>query len=421
MNHELAHPDGYENKGRQRRPVKIVLLAAAALVGGGVLAGTVLAGSPPAGRLAPEPLLQPGAGSKVVANAAHLLPASWQQPQSGWLYVLDPNQLDLESQLLLVDPRSGTVKGVIRAGNDPAMALSPDGHRLYLASKRGGADTLSVVDTASGHVLGSAAISFRWGDTILPTSSSMAVSADGARVYVRTHQTLASGIDKETVTSFDTATMRFTADAVDVTGCGASSLLVAPQIPMKLVCLQSGNVRSIGGDSAQVVSIPRVTDERRDKNGNRINLGRLAGGALSADGKTIYGISEGGRLSIVDAATQVGRHVDLGIGTDRWVVPNRVSLSADGTRLYIGAGRLADRDHSRADQMLVVDTATSTVIKTISASAVFWSFTLSRDGSHLYASQPETRSVALIDTVTGAQSRAITGLGESPALVMEAP
>ena len=423
MKQDVARPDDYgsDRRQRRRRPITIVLIVAAALVGGGVLAGTVLAGSPLLGKLAPEPLIQQGPGSTVVSGAAHLLPASWQAPRSGWLYVLDPSQLGPESQVLLVDPGSGTVKGVIRADSDPAMALSPDGRRLYLASRRGGTDTLSAIDTASGRVLARAALPFRWGNTLLPTSPSMAVSADGTRLYVRTLQTLASGLDRETVATFETATLRSTTDAVDATGCGASSLLASPPNAVDLVCLASGSIRSLSGSSEQVVSLPTVTDSRRDLNGNRFDFGRLAGGARSPDGKTVYGVAQDGRLTVVDSASRLQRRADLGIGTDRWVLPNRVSMSPDGTRLYVGVGLIADRDHGRADRILVVDTSSATVVKTFPSSNAFWTFALSRDGSRLYVAQPETGSIAVIDTATGGSSWSITGLGDTPALVLEAP
>src|SRR6266478_7369761 len=76
----------------------------------------------------------------------------WEVPRSNWLYVLDyvnDPAGDASGQVLVIDPQ-GQVHGRIITGFTPDIVLSPDGTRLYLASKDSVGDTLSVIDTATG-------------------------------------------------------------------------------------------------------------------------------------------------------------------------------------------------------------------------------------------------------------------------------
>jgi len=103
---------------------------------------------------------------------------SWQAPHSGWL----------APAVLLFDPEHGKVAGTIRTGFDAAIALSPRGDRLYIASqvyncKQPNCDLLAAIDTQSGRVLSLTPIPDRIHYKVVAPPS-MIVSADGRTVYV---------------------------------------------------------------------------------------------------------------------------------------------------------------------------------------------------------------------------------------------
>ncbi len=76
----------------------------------------------------------------------------WTRPESGWLYVLDPqSERDAPgSRIWLFDPTTAKVRGSIRAGYEPDYALSADGRNLYLVSGERESGELTAVDTATG-------------------------------------------------------------------------------------------------------------------------------------------------------------------------------------------------------------------------------------------------------------------------------
>ena len=136
----------------------------------------------------------------------------WSEPQSGWLYVLDPEVEDGKSVVWLVDPREG-VKGGLKAGDAPFFALSPDGSRLYVVSGHPGStvfsDELWAIDTASGVLLQQVKLSNRLTYT-LPAQGGIAVSRDGRYVYVAKSRSVRPGVDEETIQTFDTIRRNFT-------------------------------------------------------------------------------------------------------------------------------------------------------------------------------------------------------------------
>jgi YVTN family beta-propeller protein len=399
---------------------RLIALVGFPIVVVGLIAATVLANATM--HSGPEPRVVQDTGQRPSPDTSHLLPVAWQHPQPGWLYVLDPNGLDLESQILLVDPRAGKVMGVLRTGNDPAMALSPDGTQLYVASRRDGSDSLSIVDTATGQVIRKTVISDRWGDTVLPISPTMTVSADGSHLYVHTLRSDATGNEAEEVVTLDTASGG-RGQSMPLSGCHYGLLLPAPAGEPRALCQETHDIRSIGQASASAApgALPVITDDRRDAHGNPLHLGAWVAAAIGPDG-TPYSVTANGRLSVVASGGHAAsRTVDLGIPKDRSVLPGLPVVSPDGSTIFIPLQTLANRSQHRGDEVLVVDTTQLKTLRTIQLSRPFWSLAMSLDGKQLYAIQPETRSLTVVETSTGRESAVVTGVGASPALSLVAP
>lgn len=92
---------------------------------------------------------------------------------------------------------------------------------------------------------------------------------------------------------------------------------------------------------------------------------------------------------------------ELYLPADRWIPHDATSLSPDRTRLFVGLRKLAERNHSKADQILVIDTGTGQQLTTITTSQPFWSLT--------------------VDTVNYEVSEATRNIGETPTEMLTSP
>jgi len=165
------------------------------------------------------------------------------KPPSGWLYVLDPNNAAKESEIVLLDPTLGRVMGAFRSGQLPAMALSPDGTRLYVASRQASGGAISVIDTASGGVLQTVAAP-NLESYVQPVAPAMAMSPDGHWLYVPKRRILGPGSDEYTLATFDTARSRFLPEEAPLPDC-TGALLEPSQLLVRYRC--SARIRTISG------------------------------------------------------------------------------------------------------------------------------------------------------------------------------
>jgi len=89
----------------------------------------------------------------------------------------------LGNTVSVIDSATNTVIDTITVGAKPsAMAVSPDGSRLYVTNS--GDDTVSVVDTATNSVVATIPVG--------AVPNGVAVSPDGSRIYV-TNRVLING------------------------------------------------------------------------------------------------------------------------------------------------------------------------------------------------------------------------------------
>lgn len=391
--------------------------------------GSTVVTDNPFNRQPPEPGTPPPTASipaPSTAPNANLIPpglvAPGQKPPRGWLYVLD-NTGGGETQILLVDPSSGQVMGAFRAGTSPDMVVSPDGSQLYLASSMKDQSVLSIIDTSSGSVIRTVSIPYRQTYTMRTVWSNMAISLDGRRLYIRQLHTMSPGQDVYSVATFDTQTGNFLPEDVLVPSCGTGPLLIgAGERQVIVVCSHTNDLRFLTLDENGALAAPVSTLTLPWKVTSPQQLGSLAGAGLFPDRQMTYTVTPAGVVNFVNVATrQTIRSLDLHLPADRWIPHGATSLSPDGTRLFIGLGKLAERSHPTADQILVIDTETGQQLATITTSQPFWSLTVSPDGSQVYAVNPEGRSLLTIDTVTFEERKTISNIGEMPTHAFTAP
>ncbi len=396
-----------------------------------------------------------GTATKSAFARIFASPADREKPGSGWLYVLDSNNNKSESQVLLVDPEKGRVIRTFKASHVPDMALSPDGKRLYIAStlfsSTGyGHEVLEVINTASGAVLQTVDNPDRWVSTLPQYPSHMAISPDGRWLYSYKYHQISDEVFSY-VATFDTVQLRFLTEKAPLPYCGgAAALLPFSDQRLNVICYDTADVRFLELTKSGA-AVPFTTSDKGLPSklslwprGVAEHSRRVGPGFLSADGNMLTVILGDGRFFRIDKESRKIMQTDA-IDTearkitttavkntinaiddwlaDSWIRYQAPTLSPDGTMLYVGVGRLI---HLRQgvqsfDRIMAFDSQTLKRVGTIKTSHPFFSLTLSKDGSRLFAISPEQASVMVIDTATQREVRTIYGIGTSPIRAIVAP
>ncbi len=369
-------------------------------------------------------------------SAPAKLSGGWSEPQSGWLYVLDPEVEDGNSAVWLVDPEEG-VKGGLQAGYAPFFALSPDGDRLYVTSGQPGppgsgvfSDELWAIDTASGVLLQRVRLSDRVTYT-LPAPGGLAVSPDGRYVHVAKSRTIRPGVHEQTIQTFDTIRKRFLPEEAELRGCGFPEIIpVSGTWQLVVMCGSRGarciNLASDGSVKHSLfvevpIGLSAVTS------GRRVVKRPLAQISPSADARRLGLIMNNGEIFEAELGDSPFRikptlapplspsHRVLQVGGSR--------RSPNGAKVFVGcASKELISTSLTADEIHVFDTASSWTREAIIRTPVpFSDLVLSADGRDLFAISPETRTLLNIDRATGQVENSIADIGVQPRFLAIAP
>jgi DNA-binding beta-propeller fold protein YncE len=345
------------------------------------------------------------------------------------LYVLDPNGESLTSRVVRIDPRTQRIERSYPAGYDPALALSPDGTRLYVASARQHGDELTdalvVVDTTSGKVLSTTPVEDRWEGAGVQTHQSLAPSPDGLWLYVlQARLTGGAGVEYS-VATFDTTRHGFLSGSIPLGSCGAGVLVPSAQAGgrrLQVVCPETHDVRvvEVGTDGSavaeDVIALPRSEDNRTDVNRNPLELWRLSSAMAAPSGEELYAVTQNGRVITVDLVSKdVAETVTLELASDTFVPIGQVA--AAGERLFIGTASLGGVDgidRLRASRVLVVDATEWVVEESATQEAAFEAFDVSPDGETVFVVDTEEQTVTAIDGDDPSQRSVMRQVGRTP-------
>jgi DNA-binding beta-propeller fold protein YncE len=350
---------------------------------------------------------------------------TWQPPQTGWLYVIDATIG--ESRIFLFDPERGEVRGTIRTGHNPDFALSPWGDRLYLASDfyecgQPNCDRLAVIDTRGGRVLSTTPIPDRVHYKIYPTSSRMAVSADGRTVYLVKWTGPPGGDTPIGLAAFDTARERFLDGAIDLGACSAGAFVPVPdENQLGFHCGASNEVaiyRLNAPDRAMFeFSVPLPWGKRLFAQHVYSDVPARAF-MLLADRRGLF--VAGGDGAIAEVNLTLGRVTETPVPGDQHevVAPFASPGALDRARFFVGVGPYDGRAGAR--EIRVFDTNTWVRVGTIRTSRRFVTAVATRDGSVIYALTGDDGKVLAIDPVAQRELRAMP-FGRAPSLALIAP
>jgi DNA-binding beta-propeller fold protein YncE len=392
--------------------------------------------------------LSAGCAARPVATAAvQAMPSAWQtnasatsaievqgwaKPEQDWLYVLDPQPIKhgLSGRVWLLDPDSGKIAGTISTGADPDFALSPDGSRLFVASRGDDQQSnLAEIDTSNGKILESATIHNRVVANGIPPYSSMAISRDGMTLRVLTYDPNAPVHDAFQLVAYDTASGDRLPANINLGACGYGRFIDYPSAnEFDYLCPQTNRIRHVTADAQSrdtdnaFVVLPWV---RR--------LG-VAQAFVPSGSKEMTIVRGDDAIYTMDLDSASFAPTKIPGDLQGRILPAMWPTSPDGSRLYIGYSQYPntrfylDFDRSATDsprtqtvnELRVFDTGTWRWAGTIKTSAPFWTAASAANGKIVYVTSPESHSVLAIDIGAMRETRSLP-IGGTPSLLIVAP
>jgi hypothetical protein len=347
----------------------------------------------------------------------------WTTPRTGWLYTLDTQSGSdhPSARVWLLDPESGKVMGSIRAGDQPDIALSPDGARLYIASGERETGELSVIDTGNGairHVPFPNRVLYTPWYATLPPFASMTLSVDGGALRILAPKPFPPEKAESQVFTFDTASLRFLPAAVSLGTCGglAGFVPASTAAQFDVLCDADNTLHSIQVDASYRETSNRIVQLPGARHCP------AATGFWSADKSSLALIRHDGTIDQMDRATQKFHPTGVtGECVAPWVVFSlEWPRSPDGARVYVGYGPPTPDNLATSNQFRVFDTASWKQLGSVQTSVPFWSAAVSADGALIYAPAPLAHGILVIDAATLQEQRTIP-IGTTPALAIVSP
>lgn len=344
------------------------------------------------------------------------------------LYVVDEGR-GFASQVLKVDGSSGRVLDRYNSFDDPSIAVSSDGSRLYVASLHPSPDAgnlqdyMEVIDTTSGKVIKRAPLdNLRWqftGAVLFPT---LAVSPTGDAVYMMERDTRLQDQYEDFIGVFDTASGQVLPQKASLGRCGGGVLLPTNEArSLVVICPDSNDVRFLSFDSDGLVlknatlALPESdADESADPYANRVSWG-----SISPDGQTVYAVTRAGGVIVIDVPSQGIRSrsvIDLEQGSS--VALNKVALLNGGRTMALGTGPSVGAGIVEANSIVLVETDSWSQIGATLGLDPFWSMAANR--TDVFAVGAAAPYIDAIDTAARRRVR-FNMIGATPRIVVVSP
>ncbi len=333
------------------------------------------------------------------------------------IYIVDPRNGYLVSQILIVDPDARREVGRLQTRDTPEIGFAPDGKRLYVADSystrvtRGERhDVISVYNAAMSQLLhDDVDIPKRLLYKGFPNAHPYTfLSRDGTRLFVGkygdpdVHELRLAILDAET---FKTLAEHKYPECRD--------LLPLPDGHLLCDAITEGAVRFIDPmniATTGAVSVPTMFN---------------SGTVLTSAGDRLYIVSDKSDVTVVDLAKpspqMIVNRAPLSMPPGSQIGFRQIALSADGTRLYVGFVHGENRDRALVDEIWAFDTKTWTRTGTFKLSDPAWHIAVSNDGKQLYSVSPFKKSLTIFDAHIFQEIGTIRDLGDTPALIVVPP
>jgi methylamine dehydrogenase heavy chain len=333
------------------------------------------------------------------------------------IFVVDPHDGNLMSDVLVVDPDARRVVRMIPTRYAPEIAISPDGQRLYVADSystrviRGDHhDVVSVYAISNGQLLrDDVDIPDRLIYKLFPDGHPfMFLSRDGRRLFVGKYGS--PDIHASRMAVLDAETFKALAE-YPRPDCD-----LLPLLSGELLCVGSGQqprlVDALTGQTTDIpVSLPAVyTAAVLAPSADRLYL--VSTEAQSPIHLTVADLSISSRVTVGNRALSLPPDHEIGF--------NHVAVSGDESQLYIGfvpkTGALAGKGVS--DTIWAFDTKSGTRVGVLALTEPAWQVALSADGKQLYTVNPFSQSLSIFDSATFRELSVVRNLGNTPAEIV---
>ena len=368
--------------------------------------------------------------------------------QRGKLYVLDAGNNHKKAKVLVVDQSNGKVVHTYHAGDQPDMALSPDGRQLFVSyfveiAEGRRESVLDIYDTASGtlidHVSNPQALQHK-----LPVyESSMVMAPSGKQIYIEKYHWTpgAPGPSGCYVSVFDTEQRRFRGVNISIFNCG--HVVLPSREDLKFYMVSAGThsideftlvIPSEGATNTSHRSIPiefpkSVDSSSEVKSSNAATtpceVGQRAPAKtlgpvffLGEEGMIGAVLNDGSRLA-VDLSTAVTKFMGKEPATG--TAPGmQAALHRDNSPVYFSAGQETNNYFERYDQIVRMDPATMAITGKMTTSSPFFSMSMSPDENILFTVNPQRAKITVIDALSLKEMSQFS-VGVKPIFAIAAP
>ncbi|MBI4785984.1 MAG: hypothetical protein HY782_02930 [Chloroflexi bacterium] len=331
------------------------------------------------------------------------------------IFILDPRNGNVVTQILVVDPDERRVTQTYRTRYTPEIAFSLDGSRLYVADSyqsrviRGEPhDVISVYDARTGDLLrDDVEIPKRLLYKGFPNPQPFTfLSRDGRRVFVGKYGD--PDIHALRMTVLDAETFK--------------TLAEYPRPECNLLPLRDGRVLCAG--QSQLRTIDPLTGTASQVSASAPGL---VAAVVASTRDWVYAVgtdATGATLvSVVDLSSSpphlVAERVSLDSPPDSRAGFNHVALSRDESRLYVG---FVDQAGSGlAGEIWAFDARTWARVGVFESADAAFHVAVSADGKQLYTVNPFENTLTIFDTTTFRVVTVMRDLGETPAQIVIPP
>jgi YVTN family beta-propeller protein len=304
---------------------------------------------------------------------------SAQESSAPRIYVTN----EVSGDLTVIDSGSRGVIATVKLGKRPrGIHPSPDNKTLYVALSGSpiagpdvdestlpppdkSADGIGVFDVAQNKLV-----------KMIPGGSdpeNFDVSKDGKQLYI-------SNEDISAVSIVDVASGKI-ANTIQM-GAQPEGVKVTPDGKLVFVTSEEdGNIAVLDPAAAKIIATFKVGHRPRSI-------------AFTPDGKLGYVNAENDGTVVLFDAVNYKMIKPIEIGKPGLIKPMSVLLSPDASRLYVSTGR--------GQKVFTVDTATNSVIGSVTVGKRPWGIALSPDGKTLYSANGPSNNISIVDIANNA-------------------
>jgi hypothetical protein len=364
------------------------------------------------------------------------------------LYVLDAGNDQQKPQVLLVDQSNGKVIRRYHAGDQPDMALTPDGTLLFISYAFNNAEglmepVLDVYDTASGKLIDHMSNPEALQHKVPVYQSSMVMAPSGKQIYIEKYHWTegTTGPNGCYISVFDTALRRFRGVNISVSNCGHVVLPSDEDLKFYMVSASTHAIDEftlvMPSDGAVNTShryipikLPNPSDaisEVKKTNaatapcevGQRTPAKTLGVVFFQPQDKTIgVVLADGSRLA-VDLSASVTKFMGKEPSTGK-LGGMQTALHGDGSSVYFSAAQGTNSYFERYDQIVRIDPATMAITGKMTTLVPFFDMSISPDQSTLFTVNPERAMITVIDAPSLKQVSQFS-VGVKPIFAIAAP